>query len=181
MQVRKKFRRLKRFAYLGAITGTVITVRRQRSRRAAGPAEVGAPATWPPLRPSSESPVAHVDDPLGGASTESIAANVPLVATSPEAPVGDEPVAAEGALATDAPSAPDTVTESSSDTDTDIGQSWVEPNEGACPLSHPVKANANSGIYHVPGGRFYERTQAERCYVDAAAAEADGYRAAKDR
>ncbi len=50
---------------------------------------------------------------------------------------------------------------------------------GGCPLSHPVKANGNSGIYHVPGGQFYERTRAERCYVDAAAAEADGYRAAK--
>ena len=58
--------------------------------------------------------------------------------------------------------------------------SWVEPDEeGACPLSHPIKANANSGIYHEPGGQFYDRTRAERCYVDAAGAEADGYRAAK--
>ena len=55
----------------------------------------------------------------------------------------------------------------------------VAAERGACPLTHPVKANANSGIYHVPGGQFYERTKAERCYVDAAAAEADGYRAAK--
>jgi len=46
-------------------------------------------------------------------------------------------------------------------------------------VTHPVKVNANSGIYHVPGGQFYERTKAERCYVDAAAAEADGYRAAR--
>ena len=37
----------------------------------------------------------------------------------------------------------------------------------------------SSGIYHLPGGRFYDRTRPERCYVDPAAAEADGYRAAK--
>ena len=56
---------------------------------------------------------------------------------------------------------------------------WVLPVDGACPDGYPVKANDNSGIFHVPGGRFYERTKAERCYVDAAAAAADGYRAAK--
>ena len=56
---------------------------------------------------------------------------------------------------------------------------WVEPVDGACPDSHPVKAKLSSGIYHVPGGSNYERTRADRCYVDAAAAEADGLRAAK--
>ena len=60
------------------------------------------------------------------------------------------------------------------------GPAWVSPDDqGACPLDHPVKANDNSGIYHMPGGRFYDRTKAERCYVRAADAEADGYRAAK--
>ncbi|CAB4554111.1 MAG: hypothetical protein ACK5CE_15025 [Actinomycetes bacterium] len=56
---------------------------------------------------------------------------------------------------------------------------WVAPVDGQCTIDHPVKANDNSGIYHVPGGRFYDRTRAERCYVDAVSAEADGYRAAK--
>jgi len=57
---------------------------------------------------------------------------------------------------------------------------WVEPlDDGACPEGYPIKANDNSGIYHVPGGRFYERTGAERCYARAEDAEADGYRAAK--
>jgi hypothetical protein len=56
---------------------------------------------------------------------------------------------------------------------------WVEAVDGACPVSHPVKAKVGSGIYHLPGGSFYARTRPERCYVDAAAAEADGYRAAK--
>ena len=56
---------------------------------------------------------------------------------------------------------------------------WVPPVDGACPEGYPVKANDNSGIYHVPGGRFYDRTVPERCYADTDDAEADGYRAAK--
>jgi hypothetical protein len=56
---------------------------------------------------------------------------------------------------------------------------WVAPVEGACPDGYPIKANDNSGIYHVPGGRFYERTRPERCYPTATAAEADGYRRSK--
>jgi len=56
---------------------------------------------------------------------------------------------------------------------------WVEAVDGACPVSHPVKVKVGSGIYHLPGGQFYERTRPERCYADAAAAEADGYRAAR--
>ena len=56
---------------------------------------------------------------------------------------------------------------------------WVAPVDGACPSGYPIKGNSNSLIYHVPGGRFYERTVPERCYASAADAEADGYRAAK--
>ena len=55
---------------------------------------------------------------------------------------------------------------------------WRQPVDGACPEGYPVKV-AKSGIYHVPGGRSYERTTAERCYMDAEDAEADGYRRAK--
>ncbi len=57
---------------------------------------------------------------------------------------------------------------------------WVEPLDGGgCPAGHPVKANDSSGIYHVPGGRFYDRTVAVRCYSSPEAAAADGYRPAK--
>jgi hypothetical protein len=57
---------------------------------------------------------------------------------------------------------------------------WVDPLDGgACPLTHPVKANAQSQIFHVPGGLSYDRTRAERCYRSPADAEADGFRAAK--
>ena len=56
---------------------------------------------------------------------------------------------------------------------------WVEPVDGACPSTHPVKAKLASKIFHLPGMANYERTTPDRCYVDAAAAEADGLRAAK--
>jgi len=55
---------------------------------------------------------------------------------------------------------------------------WREPIDGACPDGYPIKV-AKSGIYHVPGGRSYERTTAERCYMSTDDAEADGYRRAK--
>jgi hypothetical protein len=57
---------------------------------------------------------------------------------------------------------------------------FVEPgSDGACPLSHPVKAKLASGIYHVPGGGNYDRTKPDRCYSTVEAAEADGLRPAK--
>jgi hypothetical protein len=61
----------------------------------------------------------------------------------------------------------------------DAAARWVAPVDGACPDGYLVKANDNSGIFHVPGGRFYDRTVAERCYANADDAVADGYRPAK--
>lgn len=58
--------------------------------------------------------------------------------------------------------------------------SWVPADEdGSAPDSHPIKVKESSGIYHVPGGRFYDRTRPDRCYPTADAAEADGYRRSK--
>ena len=56
---------------------------------------------------------------------------------------------------------------------------WVASNDGECPVGYPIKVNEGSGIYHVPGGRFYDRTAADRCYANADDALADGYRPAK--
>jgi hypothetical protein len=49
--------------------------------------------------------------------------------------------------------------------------------DASAPDGFPVKAKQSSRIFHVPGGRFYDRTIADRHYATAAAAEADGYRA----
>lgn len=51
--------------------------------------------------------------------------------------------------------------------------------DSVCPDSHPVKANDNSGIYHMPGQQHYGKTNARHCYASASAAQADGYRAAR--
>ena len=48
------------------------------------------------------------------------------------------------------------------------------------PDGFPVKVKVSSGIFHVPGGRFYERTRADRWYATSDAAEADGYRQSKN-
>jgi hypothetical protein len=61
----------------------------------------------------------------------------------------------------------------------DSADAWVEPVDGTCPTSHPVKAKLASGIFHVPGGALYDRTSPDRCYADASAAESDGLRASK--
>jgi hypothetical protein len=52
---------------------------------------------------------------------------------------------------------------------------WVEPQDKACPPTHPVKAKQSSNIFHVPGGLNYDRTVPDRCYRDEAAAVADGF------
>jgi hypothetical protein len=57
---------------------------------------------------------------------------------------------------------------------------WTIPDaDGSCPDGFPVKVKVASGIYHVPGGRFHERTRPDRCYATAVDAEADGYRRSK--
>ena len=59
-------------------------------------------------------------------------------------------------------------------------EGWVEPDaEGGCPDGFPIKAKMSSKIFHSPGQLNYDRTTPDRCYVDAAAAEADGLRPAK--
>ena len=45
-----------------------------------------------------------------------------------------------------------------------------------CPAWAPIKGNASSMIYHVPGGAFYDRTKPEECFASEAAAQNAGYR-----
>jgi len=48
-----------------------------------------------------------------------------------------------------------------------------------CPADYPVKANAESGIFHVPGQEYYARTDPERCFATPQDAAAQGFRASK--
>jgi len=86
-----------------------------------------------------------------------------------------EPATAAAAPAPAAPAA----SAPAAQTWVDSQMKWVAPVDGGCPDGYPIKANDNSGIFHIPGGRFYDRTVPERCYAAAADALADGYRQAK--
>ena len=55
----------------------------------------------------------------------------------------------------------------------------VPGNGWNCPEGYPIKGNADSGIYHVPGGAFYDRTNPEECFRTPEDARRAGYRASK--
>ncbi|MBK7820131.1 MAG: hypothetical protein IPJ61_03405 [Tessaracoccus sp.] len=60
-----------------------------------------------------------------------------------------------------------------------VSASAAPTSEWNCPASHPIKGNASSMIYHVPGGAYYSRTKPEECFSTRSAAEKAGYRASK--
>jgi large subunit ribosomal protein L4 len=53
--------------------------------------------------------------------------------------------------------------------------SVVAPDDGSEPEGYPIKGNANSMLYHVPGSAFYERTDAEVWFDTEESAEAAGF------
>lgn len=46
-----------------------------------------------------------------------------------------------------------------------------------CPSDMPIKGNAQSGIYHLPQGQYYDKTSPERCFSTETEAQEAGYRA----
>jgi hypothetical protein len=48
-----------------------------------------------------------------------------------------------------------------------------------CPPDFPIKANAQSQIYHPPGSSSYDQTIPEFCFATAEGAEAAGFRASR--
>ena len=55
----------------------------------------------------------------------------------------------------------------------------AEPNaDGSAPAGHDVKGNKDSMLFHVPGSQWYDATEAEVWFADAAAAEAAGFKPA---
>jgi hypothetical protein len=94
---------------------------------------------------------------------------------------GTSPSSASEAAPTTAPSPSLSLVEDPAETGNDGAESGsADPkSNGSCPTGFPVKAKLSSKIFHMPGGGSYERTKADRCYADAAAAEADGLRQAK--
>jgi endonuclease YncB( thermonuclease family) len=46
----------------------------------------------------------------------------------------------------------------------------------SCPPGYPIKGNGDSGIYHVPGGAYYDATNPEQCFATEEDAQDAGYR-----
>lgn len=58
----------------------------------------------------------------------------------------------------------------------DFGEGSHAPLEdGSQPEGFPIKGNAQSKLYHVPGSAFYERTEAEVWFASEESAEAAGF------
>jgi hypothetical protein len=93
--------------------------------------------------------------------------------TEPEPELAAAPVveAAKSAVKKAAKKAAKKVAEVASD----VAAAWIPPQDLTCPESHPVKARVASKLFHVPGSPAYERTRPDRCYLNAAAAQADGF------
>jgi hypothetical protein len=154
---------------VGLLGGALAALARAIQGRVGGTAAPAAPAPWTPLpdaepvrvppRPAAPTPSAP--------ATERPKVAIADLQESPAAPASTPaPVAAKKAPAAKKKAAPKPAP-------------WVEPVDGECPPTHPIKAKMASGIYHVPGGFNYDRTRPDRCYRDTAAAEADGLRPSK--
>jgi hypothetical protein len=109
-----------------------------------------ASTEWPPLSPTSNRPEPRQPE--------------------PRKPEPRKPEASKSEARTTPATTADTAVEA---------PRWLPPVNGTNPEGYPVKANDTSRIFHVPGGRFYDRTVAERCYATPEDAIADGYRQAK--
>jgi hypothetical protein len=145
---------------VGLLGGALAAVAKAVQSRTSSPEP--APAAWTPL-PKSEPVVVPPR-----VTTPTVRATAPI-ADLQESPA---PAPAAPAKATSKKAAAPKKAEAPA-------TSWVDPVDGGAPASHPIKAKMSSGIYHSPGGLNYERTKPDRCYRDAAAAEADGLRPAK--
>lgn len=93
--------------------------------------------------------------------------------------------AAEEKTAESAPAAADAATEApaqaaaKSDLPAGAHAPLEDPNEA--PEGFPIKGNANSKKYHVPGSSFYDRTTAEIWFATEEDAEAAGYQKPKSQ
>ena len=116
--------------------------------------------------------VAVADTDAGAEGAAAVAAEA-----IPAAPVADltdtEPVAATKAAGLTGGAVEDAATA------VELPAGAVAANaDGSAPAGYTVKGNADSGLYHVPGSQWYDATEAEFWFADAAAAEAAGFKPA---
>ena len=88
--------------------------------------------------------------------------------------ITDDQIIDDQTESTDA--APQGSTSSISSADSDLPKGAVAANEDeSAPDGYDIKGNADSGLYHVPGSRFYNQTVAEFWFASAEDAEAAGF------
>ncbi len=113
---------------------------------------------------------------IAGPARVVAAADLPAGAGTPAETASVEPADADpatGAAGSATPPAEDA---------TELPVGAVAPTaDGAAPEGFTVKGNAESGLYHAPGGRWYDSTVAEFWFADEAAAEAAGLKKAGAR
>ncbi len=159
-------------AVIELVSQKTVTDEANRARRAAGSQRTGATAT----------PVAEPDTAAGEAAQEASdtaeeAADQVLDAAA-AAPDGS--LAQEKALdaAESAEEAADAASDAAAEADTapyGEGSHAVLADVHEAPDGFPIKGNADSMLYHVPGSSFFDRTVAEVWFAAAEAAEAAGF------
>lgn len=109
--------------------------------------------------------------PAADTSAENVVEAVEADAT--EAEVANADAVVEGIESSDAHAANADESESTADTSADGSHAVLE--DGSQPDGFPIKGNADSKLYHVPGSRFYDATVPEIWFATEADAEAAGY------
>jgi hypothetical protein len=173
--IRRSFRR---GLALGLLGGAAITAVRTLQRRVRP--EPAAPPAWEPIpdtTPVTVPPPTATPEPDLVPEPEPIPPPVVVAEPEPTPVTTPEPDLSPAVnLLQEAPAAPK---KKAAPKPRKPKAPWVDPVDGACPGTHPVKGKLSSKIFHVAGGLNYERTVPDRCYLDPAAAEADGLRPSK--
>ena len=142
----RRRRRLVLFLVLGGVGYAVRRAKAQQAGRPAGRPDFGSPT------PKGPRPPARATSATPRPAAEKLV-------EKPAEPPAPKPVPAK-AEAAEAPHGPD---------------SHAALEDGAQPEGFPIKGNADSMLYHVPGSSFYNRTVAEVWFRSAEAAEAAGF------
>ncbi len=174
--------------WLGLLAGLLVAVFKvMQTRREGSEPEL---AEWPPFQPPPASSSPEVE-PMDASGPVTVAD--PVVEEAPPPPLARAAVKkavkkaakkAARAPAARAPAAKKTVKKAAKKAaakrqPATPGRAWVEPDDGLCPSSHPIKAKLSSRLFHLPGMAFYNRTRADRCYADEESAVQDGLTRAK--
>lgn len=155
---------IKQFSRNGLLTtALVISLGSFSAAQAAGEATPPPPVMTTPALPAVK-PAVPVTTPTLPAAQPAVPMTTPtLPAAKPAVPMTTPalPVAKPAATSTSA-----------------LGAGVAANPDGSCPETAPVKIS-KSKIYHVPEGKNYAKTKAQKCFADAEAAEQAGYRAPK--